>query len=131
MEALEYYSDENTEMVKRTFDIDEMLNVLLKHGLINKIEPDYCDNVLNMCNNCCIILGQHLTIFALPQEIKVCEGVFNMMGNHTWLNLDGIIFDATLAQFIPSAPKLAILKENNHYQVVRTYTLSAWRKIHE
>lgn len=123
---MEYYTDDNIEMVKNTFDIDKMLETLLNYGLINEISPDYCDNVLDMCNNCVVILGKHLSTYARPKDIKVCEGVFNMIGNHTWINIDGIIFDVTLAQFIPSAPKFAVLKENNHYQVVKEYSLTEW-----
>jgi hypothetical protein len=124
--GLKYYTDDNVRMVKRSFNIDKMLKLLLDYGLIDEISPNYSDNVTDMCNNCCIILANHISMFVPVSQITICEGVFNMMGNHTWINVDGLIFDATLAQFVPSAPKLAVLKENEHYQVVKTYTLRQW-----
>ena len=122
-----YYTDDNMELVRNTFNIDDMLNTLLQHNLIDEITGNYSQDICNMCNNCTIILAKHLsTYFVEPEKIKICEGVFSMIGNHTWIKVNDIIFDVTLAQFIPSAPHLAISKDNDYYQTVKEYTLPQW-----
>jgi len=121
-----YYTDDNVEMVRNSFDIDTMLDSLLQHGLIDEITGDYSQDVYDMCNNCTLLLGKHLMNFIDENKILVCEGVFAMMGNHTWIKIDNLIFDLTLAQFVPTAPSLAVLKENNHYQSIREYSFDDW-----
>lgn len=123
---IEYYTNDNITMVCNTFSIKDMLNTLLNHELINEITEDYSQDITDMCNNCTLILSAHLKQFIEIDKIIVCEGVFNMMGNHTWIKIDDTIFDLTLAQFIPNAPKLAVLKENNYYQQIRQFTLNQW-----
>ena len=121
---LKYYTDDNVEMALEHFSINDMLQSLLDFGLINEITGIYSDDIFDMCNNASLIVAKHLSMYT--NDIVICEGVFAMKGNHTWVNVGGIIFDATLAQFIPSAPELAVLLENEHYQELKRYTLEEW-----
>jgi hypothetical protein len=126
---MEYYTDDNVERVRGTFSTDAMVSTLHNHGLIDEITGNYSEDVTDMCNNASVILALHLTnVYVKMKDVQVCEGVFNMMGNYTWLLVNGLIFDPTLAQFIPTAPKIAVLKENKYYIPVKQYPLIEWLK---
>mgnify|MGYP000197092441 CR=1 FL=1 len=125
---MNYYTDENIEMVKNHFNVDDMLNNLVKHGLIEELTGNYSEDITDMCNNCTLMLGKHLQTYISADNIIVVEGVFNMMGNHTWIVIDDIIFDLSLAQFIPDAPKFSVLKENKYYHPINRSSFKEWLK---
>lgn len=68
-----------------------------------------------------------LVEFAEPNSIIVHEGVFDMQSNHTWMVVEGVIIDATLAQFISIAKPLSLVDANwDRYKSVRSFTYEQW-----
>jgi hypothetical protein len=125
---MKYIENEYTKLIRKEFSIDDMLQLLLDHGLINEISEDYGSDIYSMCNNATLILGKFIYEQFPFDDVKICEGVFNMEGNHTWIELDNMICDVTVAQFISNAPKLAFLDkvESVEYQSVRKYNFREW-----
>ena len=127
---IEFINDDDTEMIKMGFSTDMMLGEFLRVGLIDSISDDYGENVYDMCNNTTAMFGTHLIrVYGnMVETLQVQEGVFGMIGNHTWLLLEDTIIDLSLAQFI-KAPKIAFcLKETPEYQAVRTIGFMDWFK---
>ena len=125
---IEFIDNEDTKIIEMGFDTDVMLRKFLSVGLIDFIHEDYGQNVYDMCNNTTAIFGTHLIrqYGATVDSIQVQEGVFDMMGSHTWLLLDDMIIDLSLAQFV-KAPNIAFCdKDTKSYQAVRTSSFMDW-----
>lgn len=125
---MKYINTEDTEMVSTIIDPEWMVQHFNNLGLLDQeMSDNYSSNVVNMCNIATAYLGQAI-MHHFGTRVKVCEGVFDMMGNHTWLLLpDEFIIDATLAQFIPSAPKMAFIEPDaKEYHAIKTYWFEDW-----
>ena len=128
---IEFFEDENTEMITSLFSTDDMLDNFVEVGLLPFRTGDYGLDVMDMCNNATAVFGTfYSNMFGdIAGELKVHEGVFNMTGNHTWLSVGGLIIDLTLAQFYSGAPKIAFCSiDTPEYQAVKTYDFHDWLK---
>ena len=124
---MEFIHTEDTQMVTDYFDTTLMLERFEQLGVLDQeLSEDYGENVTNMCNLATAYMGMWL-MNTYGVELKVHEGVFNMMGNHTWMSISDFIIDPTLAQFMPTAPEIAFVSHDApEYKAVRTYFFDDW-----
>ncbi len=84
-----------------------------------------------MCNYFTIVIGEQLLPFCEEDSLIVHEGVFGMIGNHTWIEIEGVIVDGTLAQFISTAKPLSLIDPTwGEYYSVRSFPFEVWKEHH-
>ena len=126
-----FIENNDTNMILELFDVNEMLLKFKEVSLINSISDNYGKNIYNLCNNITMYFGTFLThtFGSMVKNLAVCEGVFNMQGNHTWLQLDDYIIDASLAQFVSNAPQVSFLDiATKEYVSCNEYSFNDWVK---
>ena len=124
-----FIKNNDTKMITNLFDVDDMLLRFQEVGLIDSISNDYGENISDMCNNTTMYFGSFLmNVFGLMvKNLIVHEGVFNMQGNHTWLQLDNYIIDVSLAQFYSKAPCISFLDiSTKEYVSCMQYSFEDW-----
>jgi len=123
-----YMKNDASATVHLLIDVEHLMDRLIAGGKVDDpIDGNYAHNSYNMCNIMTFIIGKTLNDIAEPNTLIVHEGVFNMQGNHTWLSVEDIIIDATLAQFVSIAEPLSIVDASwDRYQSVRTFTYDEW-----
>ena len=125
---LPYINNDASEMIETIIDPIMIMERFAEAGMVDADESDsYSNKCVDMCNLVTYAIGQQLTPFSSPDSIIVKEGVFGMIGNHTWIEIEDIIVDATLQQFVPNAKELCLLDNNcDLYHSVRSYTYDEW-----
>lgn len=119
--------NEISETVKLMVDPEHIIQLLDSNGFIQNNTSTYGEKCKNMCNICTFIIGENIVDYCEENELVVHEGVFNMMGNHTWLEVEGTIIDMTARQFTDNCEKLVITSSDNElYQSVKKYTFEDW-----
>jgi hypothetical protein len=92
---------------------------------------NYSTDCYDMCNYSTMLLGHQLLPFCEDDSLIVHEGVFDMLSNHVWLEIEGAIVDATLAQFISTAKPLSLIDSTwGAYQSVRRIPFKIWEEKH-
>jgi len=122
-----YVENDVSETVEMIVDTEEILSTLRDNGQIENPTYDYASDCYDMCNIMTFIIGNKLNKLCEPETLLVKEGVFGMIGNHTWLEIEGVIIDGTLKQFIPKANKMSIIDSSfDQYFAVKSYTFENW-----
>ena len=122
-----YIENDATETIKLVIDPEINMTRMIEHGLIDNPTLNYHEDCVDMCNISTMLIGHELSGFCEEGQLKVHEGVFGMIGNHTWLEVEDVIIDATLQQFVPEAPKLSLIDASyGEYHSVREYTYEDW-----
>ncbi len=124
---VDFINNDDTRMVEMMFDTGAMIERFDQLGLLDQeISEDYGKNVTDMCNIATAYMGHFLTT-EFGVDLKVHEGVFGMIGNHTWMSIEDFIIDPTLAQFMSSSPEIAFVPHGTEeYQAVRTFFFDEW-----
>jgi len=119
-----YIEDEDSETLDLIIDPDENIEKIKElQGL--SLSGNYEEDCYNECNFSTLLIASTLHQFGIDFVVK--EGVFDMLGNHTWIEVGGWVVDATLKQFIPKAKKLCIIdNEWSSYQAVKSYSFEDW-----
>jgi len=128
-----YVENDDTCSIAMLIEPLDMMAYYLRTGLVDhpkdNTEENYTMNCVDLCNISTFTIAKELSRFADDEELTVHEGVFNMQGNHTWLQIGDTIIDATLAQFIAHAKPLSMVDASwDAYSSVRSYTFSEWQK---
>lgn len=122
-----YVENDVTESLELLIDAEMNMQKMINHGLVDNPTDNYADNCYNMCNISTFIIGNQIKDMCAEGELKVHEGHFAMMGNHTWLEIEDVIIDATLQQFVPKAKMLSLIDaKTDLYVPVRTYEFDEW-----
>lgn len=124
---LPYANNDATDTIKLIIDPESNMSRMIKHGLVDDPTDNYAENCYNMCNISTFFIGHQLKDLCVEGSLIVHEGCFAMMGNHTWLEVEDVIIDATLQQFVPDAEMLSLIDSKcEHYHSVRKYTFEEW-----
>lgn len=122
-----YIRGDVADTIKLFIDPIEIVQKLISVNEIDENEETYSKQVNDMCNIFTAAIGFSLSHIAEPGTIIVKEGIFGMIGSHTWIEIEDVIVDCTLAQFIPEAEQLCIIDKNwDQYKAVRTYEFNDW-----
>lgn len=122
-----YVENDATETIKLIIDPEMNMHKMITVGVVDNPSDNYADNCYNMCNISTYIIGNQILDICDPDSLIVHEGAFAMMGNHTWLEIEDVIIDATLQQFVPEAEKLSLIDAKfEAYQSVNRYTFNEW-----
>lgn len=127
MREIPFVENEVKETVELMVDVENMMYQLRKSGQLVSQSLNYAEACYDMCNIFIFLIGKELVSFCEPSSLLVKEGVYGMLGNHTWLEIEGVIIDATLLQFEKNAQKLNFIDSSfEEYFAVRTYTFEDW-----
>lgn len=127
--SIPYIKNDSTDTIELLVDVYENMQKFMDLNIIDFPSDNYADNCVNMCNISTYVIGGQLIDFCEPGQLLVKEGVFNMSGNHTWIEIEGIIIDATLCQFREDANPLSLIDSSwKAYQEVKSYTYDDWVK---
>lgn len=122
-----YVENDVSESIEMLIDVDGIMDFLISNGHVSNPVESYAENSFDMCNIFTFIIGTELNQLCEEGSIIVKEGVFGMQGNHTWLEVEGCIVDATLTQFISDARPLSIIATGfDPYTSVYEYEFSDW-----
>ena len=87
----------------------------------------YAEQVYDMCNLATAWMINKFTMFDMLEDITIHEGVFGMMGNHTWLQVGDVIIDPTLQQFLLGADRLSVIEADwKEYHSCKQYEPEEW-----
>ena len=124
-----YINNDATDAINCMVDAEENMELFIEGGMVDDPSDKYHENCYDMCNISTYLIGSQLELMCEPDQLLVKEGVFGMMGNHTWLEVEGIIIDAALCQFIPDANKLSLVDSVwDEYYAVKSYTFDDWKE---
>lgn len=122
-----YMKNDATDMIEIVIDPQELMQRYIELGIVDYPQDEYKENCIDMCNISTFTIGQALAGYCEDGQLIVKEGVFGMMGNHTWLEVEGIIIDATLCQFVPDAKPLSLIDASwDKYTAVKEYEFFDW-----
>jgi len=123
-----YVENDVSDIVDMVIYPEEILDSLIKRGIVESPKYNYYEDCGDMCNIMTFIIGNKiLKEISEDAEITVKEGVFGMLGNHTWLEIENTIIDSTLKQFVYDAKELCFIDNKfSEYQAVKSYTFDDW-----
>ena len=123
-----YIENDVAETIRMVIDVERNMDLFIQAGLTED-KGVYPLNCLDMCNISTMMIGQTLSSLCEAGSLIVHEGVFGMIGNHTWLEIEEVIVDGTLCQFIEDAKPLSIIDNSySEYQSVKSYKFEDWEK---
>lgn len=121
-------------------ELSEILNPSLflqemkEWGTLEEICDDYSSNVYNLCmNSVAWIIKQLLHSFYI-YDLTVVEGEFRGK-HHCWIEIGDCYLDLTISQFIPEAPKFAVISIEDAktigYYPIEKHEVQNWIAIQE
>ncbi len=124
-----YINNDATDTIKCMVNAEDNMELFIQGGMVDDPSDEYYKNCYGMCNISTYRIGAQLELFCEPGQLLVKEGVFGMMGNHTWLEIEDVIVDAALCQFIPEANSLSLVDNSwDMYCEVKSYTFDDWKE---
>jgi hypothetical protein len=129
---MKYFKSQEIEDFKK---LGELLNPIKflkdmkKLGELDEITKNYSYDCCQLCHNAIAWGLKQLKDTLYFYEIEVCYGKVGY-GEHSWFKLGDYYIDLTLAQFVRTAPKLAItlIKDNDVYKPSFIVSSSEWIK---
>lgn len=127
MSHIPYVENHVKKDIEKLINVDEIMDILRNDGELEYNSPDYSEACRSMCKIFTFIIGNKILPFVNPEKLIVKEGIYGFMEDHTWLELDGVIIDATLLQFELEAKKLCFVDSSfEEYKAVKTFTFEEW-----